>query len=543
VRALRVGLKLAVTAIVASLLGSCSTPSAAPAPQPSPAAEVLEQYKSFLAIPEDQRGPLLAQLRRRWFTNGRDGFFLDPVGSVGNALSLYNSLWWWKYSRSVGVDAGLNATEVQGWLSPLIGDPNSGLADSSGAPLVGILEAGTELELGLNISPDAPRLSSGIDSLRIGGLYASKTSGNAPPPTTGDWSSTGTAVRVLRLIREQPPEIVKQEIRNASSRAKSDRKIGDVATFIVPVLTASILIGDPLGPWLSEIEWIRSTVTSMPTTPAVEITASLNEVAPGLKTSATPAECREFYDQVLSEARSVDPHLLVNALSVGCSRPDVPIPVHGIAGWPNAQALSSALSSTMYGLLVTNGIQTGGLNAYREAVRDALRNGILPGRTGVVGRATARTVAALVDCQAGCLSRQEVETPGSVAEGLAVAQDALTARLFGEVSPHVDAQLLSRLASSGDQEVHRALRKSLGQLGLNGQLGNVPNGTDLRNTQPVSSPELIALGAWAEGRSLTPNERAKVLNRSGIAPYGLLEGTVLANWDYKDARAPIPLSI
>lgn len=310
------------------------------------------EFPDALRLSALAKAQTLEALRVAWFTNGNEGYFLDNPGGMQNIFSLYDTLWWSRYARLVGTSAEIDTAELGNWVLPLTELRSLGTADTSGAPDIAVLGASVALAHDYRLNSISPsKVVAAFDLLRLGSLYKSSRSASV-----GDWTSTAIAVQALKLVGASVPEQVRTSVIRNVARAQESRAKAQISLFILPMLSASIDLGEPMDGWRGTVMWLRSIMSSLPMEKSVSIAAQIHEASPAFRNLAMPPDlCNRFRDSVRANVGGLDPHLLADAAEIGCTYKGVTIPAVSLGGWPNLQAKSQALVDTYYGTLLARG--------------------------------------------------------------------------------------------------------------------------------------------------------------------------------------------
>lgn len=473
------------------------------------------EFPNAPRLSASNKAEALRALKTTWFTDGNEGYFLDSPTGMQNVFSLYDTLWWSRYAHSAGRSPELVPSEMSKWLLPLTQLRSLGTADTVGAPEMAVLDASVALARDYRLKDISPgKIAVALESLRLGSKY--KSSRSAP---AGDWASTATAIRTLISLGEPIPNQVKTLVGSNIARGQTSRTIDQISVFILPILSASINLGESVNGWQATVDWLRSVSSSLPIEESVAITAQIHEASPAFRGLATPAElCKRFNDSVSANIGRADPHLFADAAEIGCATKTVAIPAASPGGWPNPQAQSRALVDTYYGALLAR--SSGVLAHYTRQIAKFNADG------------TAQPLFSLISGIVGCSdSTCRFNTGASITDEKSLIPNLEVCIMRRSIGEH---QKPSSNAFASVNSRNQFVRMIVEELKARCYLSPSDHAIASRIANQFStghSLELISAKSWVLGEPLPP-----VAASSGY-DLGILERMVLANWNYTDTSS------
>lgn len=443
---------------------------------------------------------LRAILASSWVTDGQRGFFVEAPAGGSSTISLYQTRWWSQVARQTKQKSELDDTAVGRWLKPLLENPANEVGDTGPMPPIERLSLAVSLAIASSTSFDHKSVADQIASLRQADQYR-------PSPTAApNFTTTATAVQILRSIGEPIPNVVTDEVRREYTLALDDRTASDIPNLIVPALTA---IGAyPAADYPSiraAIEWVADTSASADQVSRLAVSAALDQAAstvgedPRVLRAACPSDPP-------TSSGAVDPHVLSDMLTLGCAVAGVQLPPTSSQGFPTEEALSTQIQASAQALTVAGAL--GVTDRYRSELAEQLRDprtaeqpatpsplasAVLAKSLG--GRASGSPVASasggqtsVQDCIAA-LAAQWVSGATADTSSWTQCQD-----VQGSMLGAVEDELVARLESSPAK--HSAAMSEANTLSAPGHLFSMEVG---------ERPDLWAtlLGRWIAGQPTT----------------------------------------
>jgi len=327
---------------------------------------------------------LATLLRLSWATNGSVGFFVESA-DIAQSMSLYSTRWWLDILTAThggdASNAGLDVAAVRGWVSPFASGQNVDGGDAATLPALERIDDAVDILKNIGVQPDQPAVARALESLRRGDQY------EAQPGGTGDWADTAFAVSLYRAIGLSPPAAVADALAKQVPRAIDDRHTADILSFTVPVIASLSTSGVAAQADLlrTELNWIQAQQGTLPVLARISIATSLKPVvrslgAPPWNTDVLCSGLGISPDGVTAiQGTSPDPQLTAQALSLGCIKQQA-LPPWSPAGWPNSQAISASLPSSVDGMRVATFLEDG--SKYADSLRAELQRVWVPAFKG-----------------------------------------------------------------------------------------------------------------------------------------------------------------
>jgi hypothetical protein len=311
---------------------------------------VLARPSSASALSSADVAAAAQILDSSWARDGRTGFFIDYAGPPGTPISLYDTAWWIEAANLKHVTpVPVTKSAVATWLPYVLTDAG-GDADTAGMAALERLDDLTMLSDRLGIRLDAQAVRVQLESLRSGALYRTSAKDKA-----ASYGATSDALAILHRVGIAPPDAVSRSVSSEIPRALGDRRLGDLLSFTVPILTSMTpqQIAANAQPVRTQLQWMHSLLGSMTAFQRVSLAAALHQLVIAATGSAWPATpvCEGIQavpGGVAVNGSAADPHATADAVRAGCQI-SVSLPPAVPAGWPNAEALAYAPAASYAG--------------------------------------------------------------------------------------------------------------------------------------------------------------------------------------------------
>lgn len=510
---------IAATAAIAMVIGTAViNHRSASVPDPRQINLSSDTVTEALNLPDSSRQEIAESLHDHWFTDGRVGYFLDAPGGPDDIVSLYSTLWWSRYSAAVHTKTPVDPAVVRQWLAPLTELNAKGSADTATEPDMALISDAVSLahDLGLPISKEG--VSTAVQRLLVNGMYRLDSTS-----VSGDWGSTAMAISVLRVVGAAIPESVTRAVLQQAKAAQEDRSPDAVTSAILPLLRASIELGMDPGEWSSTVAWIGSQLPTLSPDAQVSIVKQIRETNTAFGSLAVePGTCEKLNASFSHSSSAPDPHLAFDATQVGCDRADITIPPAGPMGWPSDRALSAAPQATYYGALIA--LKLGSLDDYSSLIR-AFNND------------PTKPLYAPISSITGCATspcKVLLQNGGDKGLSAMYAWETCLTTHRRPANPDLDQ---ASQASDRNKFVGMFIDEMQSRCTGDASLHNDAVGF-AESLPTASSTELLSAKAWILGKPI--KDVAQSVTGMDV---GLLERTVLLNWDYSDRSSAPALGL
>lgn len=306
-------------------------------------------------LPQQQRAALSELLGDAWVSNQKQGFFVEGAGGVNQTISLYGTGWWAHVAVETHASDSLTAAAVGRWLTPMLRGDNVELGDTAGMSEMERLQLAVSLARDERISYNRAELTTQIMNLKFGKEFRADSSTAA-----ADLSHTAAAVLLLRMVGAPVPSDTAVWLRDQASSVLADRRSIDIASTIVPLLSVITVTQADRQAVQVQLEWLESQFPAMDARSAAAIAAALIPVAVAVGVAVDASDLRSICPRVSAllegaSAGSRDPHLLSDAITIGCPVNE-DIPPSTRAGWPTPEALTTQLQASVDGLVVASAL-------------------------------------------------------------------------------------------------------------------------------------------------------------------------------------------